>query len=239
MKIKRTVAILVLTALILSLFTGCNALDKARDHRAVYLDKAHTEIQFRDKTYKSLPENMDFNPIISDYDFCSVTEKDVPILLSEFMATEDVLPTLNDEILFKSAGEKSYARSDVYEKYEKLFKEYTLDTYTYISSTYYSKTNKSVTKRELIKKSDVEIIDKAISEGERCEIPEEATYGSQFEIELSDKSLLFARPYYCIFINSDSVYILLVDKGVAYKVSNEYIKDFANMELEYQAEHLE
>ena len=239
MKIKRIVALLLLAVLTMSLFSGCNALDNAKNHQAVYYDKSGKEIKLKGEIYKVLPESEDFNPVVDDYDYCYLTKKDVPVLLSPFNSTAELLPTCNGEVLFNEVTHTAYARSDVYEKYEKLFKEYTLDTYAYFYSTYYYKTNKNITQRKAIDKDDVLIIEKAISEGEKVEIPEEATYGDQFDIEISDKSMLFSKEYCYIFVNKDSVYILIHDKGVAYKINNAYLKDFSNMVLKYRAVHEE
>ncbi|MBR3988885.1 MAG: hypothetical protein IKK10_06225 [Clostridia bacterium] len=81
-KLIRLLSVIALIALLGMMFTGCDMLDELKARHAVLSEDRET-VSFQGKTFVKLPEGVPyfFNDVYSNR--ISVTESDVPVLLSE------------------------------------------------------------------------------------------------------------------------------------------------------------
>ena len=103
MKKTLRLAALVLTLLMLIFtFCGCDAIDEARKNHGIWKVADKTVIELGGKEYKLLRECQYLNPsVANDYDYVSVTEKDVPLLCKEifgeqFLRSDDGIFLVSD-----------------------------------------------------------------------------------------------------------------------------------------------
>ncbi|MBO5358520.1 MAG: hypothetical protein J6A78_04290 [Clostridia bacterium] len=117
---KHIKKLLCLTLAVLLCFSliGCNAIDKMRDAQIHFNDKGNLE--YEGKEYKQLPPCDAFSPNINYSKNLYITEKDVPVLLSEQFGgraslSEDEL-YINSHTYSSSDGVTAFfARTDIYD----------------------------------------------------------------------------------------------------------------------------
>lgn len=240
MKIRKLVSLALAIAVISVLFTGCKALDRAKENHAYYTDKTKTEIIYKGKTYKALPECEDLHPEGDTEEYHTLSEKDIPILISVIGSSETIYSACNDEILtgnYYTSG--NYARSDVYEKYAELIKNYKLDRYVYWHSEYNNKLGSYYSELRFVDADDMETIKKAELSGVQEELPESVLYnGDTLEMMLSDETKLFTRDSLIIYTEDSLVYLTFLDRGVSYKVSEEYAPKIKEIVKKYYSENV-
>lgn len=99
--LRLTSLVLILLMLIFT-FSGCTAIDEARKNHGIWQNSDKTVILLNNKEYKLLPECQYLNPsVANDYDYVSVTDKDVPLLCKEifgenFLRSDDGLFLVSD-----------------------------------------------------------------------------------------------------------------------------------------------
>ena len=99
--LRLTSLVLILLMLIFT-FSGCTAIDEARKNHGIWQNSDKTVILLNNKEYKFLPECQYLNPsVANDYDYVSVTDKDVPLLCKEifgenFLRSDDGLFLVSD-----------------------------------------------------------------------------------------------------------------------------------------------
>ncbi len=84
-KVIRIIAVAICITLLGVTLCSCQYLDDKKDNHAIYCDDSKTSFTFRGYTYKKIssPSNMSFIEPKTDFTNAYVTEKDVPVLLSE------------------------------------------------------------------------------------------------------------------------------------------------------------
>ena len=96
-KYIKLISAVLLTVVICGGLCSCKQLDEMRDNRAIY-GKTEETLYFRKAEYKLLPQCDDL--YIEDENLGYVTEKDVPILLSDMIGKT---VWFDDEALFITA----------------------------------------------------------------------------------------------------------------------------------------
>lgn len=138
---KKTIKIIALCLSILALtalFTGCDALDEAKNNHALLSDDKKT-ISFRGETYKLLPEEGSFYAESNyPYQNVHVTDEDVPVLLkdmcsyaSDYYERKDIFSVWINEDFdvthYSETFERYYCNEKDFDKYIKALEENELD----------------------------------------------------------------------------------------------------------------
>lgn len=115
--LKRGLALLLVLIQIL-LLCGCKALDTMRANQAFYDEDGN--ILWNGSVYKPLPACEYLQPDLDHEIQICVTEKDVPVLLSDIMAERWLYPT-EDEVLLLGSGYhwiegRNYCREDKFQE---------------------------------------------------------------------------------------------------------------------------
>lgn len=101
-KVLRLTSLVLTLLMLIFTFCGCTAIDEARKNHGIWKDADKTVIELGGKEYKLLPECQYLNPsVANDYDYVSVTEKDVPLLCKEifgeqFLRSDDGIFLVSD-----------------------------------------------------------------------------------------------------------------------------------------------
>lgn len=223
MKLKRIISLTLSIVMICALFTGCKALDNLKENHAVYTNSAKKEIIYKENTYKILPMNENFHPLSYYNDFHTVAQKDVPILIAYMgIDTENLDVYCDDEILLNHTKGRYYARSDVYDKYEKLMENYRLEDYVFYNYFYNTKTGFYDVELKEIDEADLAAVELAESTGIQQELPDYAYYGESFNFIIADKTRLFSRDGLSIFYYDNKAYLHFAERGVSFIVSDDY-----------------
>ena len=238
MKIRKIVSLACVIAIVSVMLTGCKALDKERNNQAYFKDD-RTEILYHGKTYKMLPECEELEPLSTPDDYRTVSKQDVPILISLMRMNEGIIVTQNEELITGEYNEMAYARSDVYDKYVELIKNYKLDRYVYWYSYYDKKAGYYTQALKDFEAADLETIRAAEDGAEVIEQPEDGLYGEELSLMITDETNLFRRESMLLIYSDGDSYI--VDRGVTYKVANEYVSKIREIitkcnEYEYEFE---
>ncbi len=117
MKYIKKILCLTLAVLLCFSLIGCNAIDKMRDAQIHFNDKGNLE--YDGKEYKQLPACDAFSPDITYSTNLYITDKDVPVLLSEQFGgraylTKDELFINSHSYSTEDGNSAFFARTDIY-----------------------------------------------------------------------------------------------------------------------------
>lgn len=115
-KLKRLFALCLSFVLLCLCTTGCNAIDEMRAHHGVYAENGNVIIM-GETQYRRLPHNEYLAVTNASPDRIYVTDKDVPVLLSNMLGA--AFCSYNDGLLLQSSAygeERYYCRTDKYDE---------------------------------------------------------------------------------------------------------------------------
>ncbi len=219
-KYVKLISAVLLTVFICMSFCSCKQLDELRDSRAVY-GKTEETLYFRKAEYKLLPQCDDL--YIEDENIGYVTEKDVPILLSDMIGKTI---WFDDEALYITMRNYPYAqkvwwRADKYDEMVQKIENYELDSFCYWNSDY-DYYNEGLVQREYIVVTSLadQIIRDALA-GKGTKVESEGKYAFTYiTFRPCDKTTTFIDTDTMIMLNSyGSEYYLLV-----YQRNEDYVR---------------
>jgi len=226
-QIKKIVSLALLIILCLSL-CSCRALDDMRKFRAVYLDEARTKISYNDETF-ILVENWNEKFETNIEEFISVSDKEVPLLLTTFFSEDAHLFANKRIICVDYTG--FYCREDVYEYVENVTEKnlthYCYNYYDFESGAYDSC---------FLDEDRVKAIEDVLKTQKPSEkIPEIEYYLS---ISKTDTALLMKMQYVDLNVDVDgNITISMYDdeNGIEYfyAVPKKYKDDFSRLVAAY------
>lgn len=218
--IKFTALILCVVA-VATLFCGCNSLDTRKKNQAFWNNKSRTEIILDGKIYKKLNANDYFSPETNSETGMFVTEKDVPVLLAGGFAFGDkYFVDENKELL--CVNNVWYAESDVYEKYEKLMKNCTLDCLATMIAVKGEDGNYYTDKLTILTDEESDTIREAVSAAVDAAMPEDDYIQDNMDIFLTDKNLMFSKQEYCLYYYEKSNTLQVLKEDKYFNITPEY-----------------
>ena len=241
-KYIKLISAVLLTVVICGGLCSCKQLDEMRDNRAIY-GKTEETLYFRKAEYKLLPQCDDL--YIEDENLGYVTEKDVPILLSDMIGKPVFF---DDKALFITAerypyGSEVWCRADIYEETVQKIENYELDSLCYWNPDFsYHYDESLMEKRYIVVPSTVAEIIRSAFAGEGIKIESMGKYEITYTtFQNCDKTTTFIDTDTMIMLNSNgSEYYLLVDKRkdgyVRYNLSKEDAQTIIQqlgLEIEY------
>ncbi len=219
-KYLKLISVVLLTVVICGGLCSCKQLDEMRDSRAIYGQTQET-LYFRKAEYKLLPQCDDL--YINDENCGFVTEKDVPILLSDIIGKS---VWFDDEALFITGerypyGPKVWCRADIYDEMVEKIDNYELDSFCYWNPDY-DYYNEGLIQREYIVVTSLadQIIRNTLA-GEGTKLESEGKYAfTHITFQPCDKTTTFIDTDTMIMLNSNgSEYYLLV-----YRPNQDYVR---------------
>lgn len=213
-----------------------------RDNRAIY-GKTEETLYFRKAEYKLLPQCDDL--YIEDENLGYVTEKDVPILLSDMIGKsvwfdDDAIFIRSNYSIFE---QKVWCRADKYNEMVEKIENYELDSFCYWNPDFsYHYDESLMEKRYIVVPSMVAEIIRSAFAGEGIKVESMGKYEFTYTtFQNCDKTTTFIDTDTMIMLNSNgSEYYLLVDKRkdgyVRYNLSKEdaqMIIQQLGLEIEY------
>ena len=220
-KYVKLISAVLLTVFICVGLCSCKQLDEMRDNRAIY-GKTEETLYFRKAEYKLLPQCDDL--YIEDENLGYVTEKDVPILLSDMIGKSVFF---DDEALFITAerypyGSKVWCRADIYDETVQKIENYELDSFCYWNPDFsYHYDESLMEKRYIVVPSMVAEIIRSAFAGEGTKVESLGKYEFTYEtFHNCDKTTTFIDTDTMIMLNSNgSEYYLLV-----YQPNQDYVR---------------
>lgn len=219
-KYVKLISAVLLAVFICAGLCSCKQLDELRDCRAVY-GKTEETLYFRKAEYKLLPQCDDL--YIEDENIGYVTEKDVPILLSDMIGK---LVWFDDEALFITAerypyGPKVWCRADIYDEMVQKIENYELDSFCYWNPDYDYHNEGLVQREYIVVTSPVDEIIRSAFAGEGIKVESEGKYEITYTtFQPCDKTTTFIDTDTMIMLNSNgSEYYLLV-----YQRNEDYVR---------------
>ena len=205
----------VLCVFLLIPLAGCDALDEMRANQAFLQDDG--SILWGGNTYKQLPANDYFQPPMSNRNIV-LTNKDVPVLLSNFQAITYMLVSEDQVLLNNHQG--YYCREDQYDAYvQRLTQPFEAEELCFQYGYYDYETGEYIEAFYTLTDIQSAAIGQVLAEVEPWLLEEEyhGISGETFLIEESTKDHLMRRPYAELVIEGLSIY-LLVDVGNSHHV---------------------
>lgn len=232
-KYVKLISAVLLTVVICGGLCSCKQLDEMRDNRAIY-GKTEETLYFRKAEYKLLPQCDDL--YIEDENPGYVTDKDVPILLSDIVGTQ---VWFDDEALYITKdsypyGQKVWCRADKYNEMVEKIENYELDSFCYWNPkyNYYSEADQP---KYIVATYPVDEIIRSAFAGEGIKVESEGKHEITYvTFQNCDKTTTFIDTDIMITLNSNgSEYYLLV-----YQTNKDYVrynlnKEDAQMILQY------
>ncbi|MEE0946035.1 MAG: hypothetical protein U0M42_04295 [Acutalibacteraceae bacterium] len=218
---KRTIyRILCFTLLICICFTlcSCKMLDEMKAQRVLYADSSHTTLIYEDNLYKAI-NNVSDEFAISYYDTVTISDADVPLLLTNYFGT---IGFCDKTKTFIEQNDLIYCREDAYDFYSSLKPEdlthVCFETYNEeyeLDETILAEQKIISTLENIIKASPLDI-----------EYPVSTSYISLY---LADEKLILKKDYLLIIKATDgniyvSQYNTAEEKEVLYGVEDSYYK---------------
>lgn len=228
MKKTIRIAALFLALLMLALpLVGCDRIDEMRANQGFWNDDG--SISFNGKTYKLLsPSKYLYTDL---YRNLEITEKNVPVLLSERYGKNF---SISYDEVFIAHGSEYYCRADKYDYVEKRIKEGAkLDHlgFYYTHNGYkIGKVGHVLTKEEVSAIEDIMRGENIVKES----IHEVASYNICIVLDKCSSDMLFAtKSDIRLYIDSDNCYFIS-DGPVVYSVPAKYDRLFDNMFEEFR-----
>ena len=224
-KYFKPAALLVLLVMICSVFSSCNALDEMRKSHAFWNNEDKTEILYNGEVYKKLSGSEDF--LITDHigysnGYAYVTEKDVPLLLSDLLGTW--IDVYHDGKLLQVGYQDSYYLESEYDEYLEKIKNTKFDKFRVFNS--FSE------KYELLSDEDSQIIIDIITQSEIVEI---TNYDFVYlgEIWRCDADMYFVSEKFELLKDPDGYYLGIGYTEYCYKVPEEMTERFEKIAKAY------
>ncbi len=236
---KNTWKRLLLTALCLLMlfaFTGCAALDEARENQA--FAKGYGEVLWNGSTYKALPENEYFCPVMSGDRSLCLTEEDVPVLLSS-MYNLTFLNVSDDEVLLRDyAGKIVYCREDRFDEMSRWLKEPFQPEELCFQYGYYDfEKEEYVEGFYTLNQVQVDAINKVLTSVTPRKLEDTTSFsGMSIMVQESSKDHLMRRDHVELMVEGLGAY-LLVDAGketLVYTIPDELLSVFTELATTYQ-----
>lgn len=233
-RLLKILSLMLVLAVCVSL-TGCKELEKMRKEQGVW---DNGNIRVGSTEYILLPSCESLKP---DYRYnentVSVTEKDVPVLLSGFIGT--TFQKTNDGIFLLNYSDyyvasenytQIYCRSDKYDSVtEHISKENYFDgyCYSYIDySTYFDDDEWGSVKYHIFSAEEAEALEKALKSVKPTVMPDIAdiTYEYQVYIERCSNDLLFREDAFDLSVSDNRYFITAAegDDSLLYEIPEEY-----------------
>lgn len=245
---KRLLRILcvVLSVVAIALLTGCKELDALRARQAFW---DNGNIRLGNYEYIPLTACAELQPTFEyDDDYITVTEKDVPLLLSVYMGTE---LTKSTDGIFISASYYRYSedydgsiycRSDKYDEMQRRIAEgFKPEGYCYSYNDYDTEDGITV-KHYKLTQDEIAALNAVLSEVEPEALPDNIDVNYDFCVSLEGCSgdLLFRSGFCDLYLEGESYCILLEKDGKAliYSVPQKYNQAFKSiMSAEIESEN--
>lgn len=188
---------------------SCNALDEAKANRAIY-NEDKSVITFRDNEYRKM--DIGKYEFIIDYDSSDVyyvTTPDVPVLLADSFGEQ--IYTNKEESVLKYSNNRSYVRSDCYDKVKKAVDGAKLDQYFFY--VYHYDDDMQYGENIMLNEKEAEVIDKALKASEKEKLSYTELSNGAYDIEtirlsVCDIDMLLTDEYasYYIFRDREKYY---------------------------------
>ncbi len=219
-KYVKLISAVLLTVVICGGLCSCKQLDEMRDNRAIY-GKTEETLYFRKAEYKLLPQCDDL--YIEDENLGYVTEKDVPILLSDMIGNPVFF---DDKALYITKDNYPYAqkvwcRADIYDEMVQKIENYELDSLCYWNPDYDYYNEGLVQRKYIVVTSPVAEIIRSAFAGEGIKVESMGKYEFTYvTFQNCDKTTTFIDTDTMIMLNSNgSEYYLLV-----YQRNQDYVR---------------
>ncbi len=235
MKTFKKILCIALSVLLCSSLIGCNFIDEMRLSQIYFNEKSN--LVYDDKEYILLPYCEAFTPDFSKGKNLYITEKDVPVLLSETLGE---YAELSSDKLYISTSDnyntdEFYARSDVYEKIaDRINKGNYFDGYLYGYSYFDVEANEFKYVKKFISSEMQVTMDTILSGEEITDIDIDLLY--QFEvmsIYAGSKDFLFSQYAFTIYKTEKYIY-LVNDNERVYIVPEDKVIPFEQLIKEYE-----
>lgn len=220
---------------------GCDALDELREQQAFYTEDG--DILVNGVLYKELPQNEYLSPPYNNWDSpeISLTEKDVPVLLSIFFADDYLYPDDNNEYLQSSNSSIYYCREDIYDEIASRIENDTeLDNICYTYDVYSEETDEYSSENYFLTTAQQRIVRSVLSNITPTDITNDSSYYYDYEwqisIEFCSEDLLFRDYVGDICVNGNEYTIITYsDDGIAmeYRVPEVYEDTFKEITQPY------
>lgn len=219
---KKTIRIAVALVLALGVclsLCSCQTLDNMRNRQA-FFDKSKN-IVYKGDTFK--PITITNNDLLAlDGKGLTVTERDVPVLLSDYEGTEATLTCDGKIIFMHDDNGLTYCRSDFYDYLKEADKTHQLDTFAYIPTNELDEWKAS--DLVLFSSSENEEFSGAIERSQKGTYDDmwhetEGGYGYVGEIYLCSKDKIFGVFSYDILYTNNTYYLTTGEEY--FKIAND------------------
>ena len=244
-KLKRLFALCLPFVLLCLCTTGCNAIDEMRAHHGVYAENGNVIIM-GETQYRRLPHNEYLAATNASPDRIYVTDKDVPVLLSDMLGA--AFRSYNDGLLLQSSAygeERYYCRTDKYDELAARLEEgFNPTGYCYRYTKFNAETQEFTEHTYLLTKEEEEAIRYVLANVEGVARDEYARYDNDFSITLYAYSddMLLQKYAYTIERTFNSYYLVEYDNAmdIAYTVPyNKYTVFDAICKSKLEADKIE
>lgn len=202
---------LVLALILLQLLTlcGCNQLDQMRQQQ-VFCDE-NGDIGWKGSSYRKLPDCDYFQPEL-DYDtMLWVTDPDVPVLLSPFMAQYWIYPSSDGSVLYDTYESAYFCREEMYEDICSRMQSFEPELVCYCYDVYDEQTNEYKTEYYTLTQDQLAAIELVTQTVEPMVMGDGWYLDYEWCIWLEECSqdMLFRRNNLDIAVSANSYYLLL------------------------------
>lgn len=196
-KLLRIVALTLAVAVICFSFTGCEALDRAREEHGIWVNNKR-EIDLNGTRYIKLPycKYLDLISIYYEYSYIQVTDPDVPVLLKSIFG--EYFDISSDKI-FIYGDSYYYCRSDHHEDIARQINEgVKLDNYCY-----YYDIDDFIPKYYKLTNEQKAAVYEVVTNEEPIELPGYiyGSYSYAISLEKCSDDMFFKAPSYNIYIS--------------------------------------
>lgn len=234
-KAVRMLCVFLSLILICVSFSGCDVIDDMRKEQAFW-DEDYTVI-YMNEEYKSLPSSKYLNPVYDEFKTISVTDSDVPVLLS-FLFGEQFYLSDDGMFIFKGASSSGpdsyYCHTDIYDEVlERIENGFAPESYCY---EYYDYNNDD-RKSRIFSEEEISAI-RSIKETVAATIlPDAASldYEHMISVEECTLDLLFKNYVYDLCIANGKYYLVehTDDGTLLYAVPEELSQTVAAIMKDY------
>ena len=211
---KRLFAAMLCVFLLIPL-AGCDALDEMRANQAFL--QADGSILWNGKTYKPLPSNDYFQPSMDSDINVTLTNPDVPVLLSELQSLTFMLVSQDRVLLHNYLG--YYCREDLFDVFsKKLTEPFVPEELCYQYGYYDYEQEQYITDFYTLSAEQTRTIDFVLQSVTPKTFEQHPDYYSEpIYVEQSSKDHIMRRDFVTILVENLGVYLVL-DSGAEYEV---------------------
>ena len=210
--IKITISVLLLALLCVSL-VGCKQLDDLKRKHGVFLDESREEIELRGYVYEKVMERVMFGNsewetyLITDEYSMNITDKDVPLLLTENYGESARYNSRGEEdpvmlSIYDSRDGKQvdvfYCREDYLDTLKAKMDNVVLDQFYYTKAVYSEEEDRVIYKKKLVPEKTAEVIRKTLDRPYDAGMDLDAQtdyldFSEYKDLNYTDKDLLFTN----------------------------------------------